>query len=197
MDFPDLPTYAEPIAIVVGGAWAYWRFIRERDRFPRVTLTTRLEQIAWHDDRRLVRVSVDVRNDGSVRLLVPKMRYTLRTIREGDPPTDGGDAILGQPVFRHVDVRRRPFTHPRHVYAFVDAGTTATFSSLAYVPEDALIATAQVTLRYRDPDSDFHGSVATLELPVRSPRPAGRRGTGARRATPSDPTDSSPSEPTP
>lgn len=169
MDLTDITTYAETTALLLGGAWAYWRFVRERDRYPRVTLTARVEQVAWHADRRLVRVSVDVRNDGSVRLIIPKMRYTLRTIREGDPPTDGGDDVLGQPVFPHVDVRRRPFTHPRHEYSFVDAGTTATFSSLAYVHGDARVALAQVTLRYRDPDSEFHGAVATVELPVRSP----------------------------
>ena len=197
MNPSDLASYAEVLAIVGGGVWAYWRFVRQRDRHPRVTLTAHVEQVAWHGTRRLVRVSVDVRNDGSVRLVIPKMWYTLRTIRAGDMPVDGDDAILGQPVFAHVEVRRRPFTHPRHEYSFVDAGSVTRFSSLAYAHEDAAIATAKVTLRYRDPDSDFHTAADTIELPVRSPPPAGRRATATPRATRSDRTDPSPDAPVP
>jgi hypothetical protein len=186
MDPSDLIPYAPTIAIVVGGAWAYWRFVRERDRYPRVTLEARIEQVAWFGDERIVRVSVAAKNDGTVRLVIPKMRYTLRTLREGDPLEDGGENLLGQPVFPHVDVRRRPFTHPRHEYAFVDAGTTTSFSSLARLPASARVVIAQVTLRYRDPRSDFHGAAAVLELPVRSQSPAASKGTRARRTTPDD-----------
>lgn len=186
MDPTYIVTYAPTIALVVGGLWAYWRFVRERDRYPRVTLEARIEQVAWFGDERIVRVTVAVRNDGTVRLVIPKMRYTLRTLRDGDPLEDGGDAILGQPVFPHVDARRRPFTHPRHEYAFVDAGTSTSFSSLARLPASARVALVQVTLRYRDPRSDFHGAAAVLELPVRSQPPAASRGTRARRATPDD-----------
>lgn len=168
MDWGQLTGYAEPASIVIGGVWAYWRFVFQRDRYPRVTLTPRIEQVAWHSGERVVRVSVDVRNEGSVRLIVPEMRYTLRTLRYGDPVVDGGPEILGQPEFPHVEVHRRPFTHPRHVYAFVDAGTTTTFTSVARVSASAHVALAQVTLRYRDPGSEFHGAVAVVELPVRS-----------------------------
>ena len=167
MDLSIINIYAPTVAIVVGGLWAYWRFVRERDRYPRVTLEAGIEQVAWFGDERIIRVTVSVRNEGTVRLVIPGMRYTLRTLREGDPLEDGGDDVLGQPVFPHVDVRRRSFTHPRHEYAFVDAGTTATFASLAKVPASARVALAQATLIYRDPDSDFHGAMATIELPVR------------------------------
>lgn len=190
MDPTYIVTYAPTIALVVGGMWAYWRFVRERDRYPRVTLDATIEQVAWFGDERIVRVSVTVRNDGTVRLVIPKMRYTLRTLREGDVLEDGGEGLLGQPVFPHVDVRRRPFTHPRHEYAFVDAGTTTSFSSLARLPATAQVALVQVTLRYRDPRSDFHGAFSVLELPVRSQPPAASRVTRARRPTHDDSSDS-------
>lgn len=190
MDPTDVVTYAPTIALLVGGLWAYWRFVRERDRYPRVTLEAGIEQVAWFGDDRIVRVTVAVRNDGTVRLVIPKMRYSLRTLREGDVLEDGGADLLGQPVFPHVDIRRRPFTHPRHEYAFVDAGTATTFSSLARLPASAQVALVQVTLRYRDPRSDFHGAVAVLELPVRSQPAAASRATRARRATPDDSSDS-------
>lgn len=192
MDPSDLANYAQVVAIVGGGAWAYWRFVLQRDRHPRVTLTAHVEQVAWHGNRRLVRVSVDVRNDGVVRLIIPKMWYTLRTIHAGDLPVDGGDDIMGQPVFAHVEVRRRLFMHPRHEYSFVDAGSTTSFSSLAYVHADATVATAQVTLKYRDPDSDFHGAAVTVELPVRSPPTGAPKATAARRPTASNPKSDAP-----
>lgn len=167
MGWIDLPDYVEPVSVILGGAWAYWRFVYQRDRYPRVTLTPRIEQVAWHGGGRIVRVSVDVRNDGNVRLIIPRMRYTLRTLREGDPIEDGDDDLLGQPKFPHVEVHRRRFTHPRHVYSFVDAGTVTTFTSIARVHGDARIALVQVNMRYRDPDSEFHGAVAVVELPVK------------------------------
>ena len=171
--------YVQPAALVIGGLWAYMRFIRERKQYPKVMLTARLDQVAWHDGRRIVRVCVDVRNDGAVRLTIPKMRYTLRTLRQGDPVVDGDAEILGQPVFPNLEVHRRLFFPPTQEYAFVDAGTTATFTSVAHLPANARVALVQITLKYRDPDSDFHGAVALLELPdppakktVKSPRSA-------------------------
>jgi len=167
MEWADLVGYVEPASVIVGGIWAYWRFVFQRDRYPRVTLTPRIEQVARHNGERVVRVSVDVRNDGTVRLIIPEMWYTLRTLRYGDRILDGGPNLLGQPVFPNLEVHRRPFTHPRHVYAFVDAGTTATFTSVARLAPSTHLALVQVNMRYRDPDSDFHGAIAVVQLPVK------------------------------
>jgi hypothetical protein len=186
MDLNTILPYAPILVPLVGGLWAYLRFVRERARYPRVTLKAAIEQIGWFGGERLLRISVEVKNEGTVRLIIPKMRYTLRTLHEGDLLEGGDDNILGQPHFPHVEVHRRAFTHPRHHYAFVDAGTTTTFISVAQVPSIACIALAQITLRYRDPRSDFHGALAVLELPAR-PIPESRK-PRRRKLAPDDPT---------
>jgi len=56
------------LGIIAAGIWAYSRFVRQRDRFPKAELEHRVTFHRLSDDRLLLRVGLFVRNAGNVLL---------------------------------------------------------------------------------------------------------------------------------
>jgi hypothetical protein len=68
---------AQVAAIVIGGWWAYDRFIRQREKWPRASLEQRMSHRALDDDRNFVRLDLRVQNTGEVVLQLTKVRAEL------------------------------------------------------------------------------------------------------------------------
>jgi hypothetical protein len=58
--------FAQVVALLVGAAWAYNKFVLNRERWPRATLAHQVQHFDLEDGRRLVRVVEEVRNPGSI-----------------------------------------------------------------------------------------------------------------------------------
>lgn len=71
-----LSDIAGVVAIAVGGWWAYDRFIRERDEWPRATLEHYIEHFDLGINQLLVRVVEKIKNTGTVILEITE-RTTL------------------------------------------------------------------------------------------------------------------------
>lgn len=56
------------LAVVVGGVWAYILFVRRRQRYPRANITQDLLHLDLADGKRLLRVTVRIKNEGEVLL---------------------------------------------------------------------------------------------------------------------------------
>ena len=56
------------IAIVVGGLWTYVLFIKRRQKYPRANITQRVQRYLLSDKKLLLRVSVQVSNNGEILL---------------------------------------------------------------------------------------------------------------------------------
>jgi flagellar biogenesis protein FliO len=67
-------------ALVIGGWWAYTRFIRQRTEQPRATLTYRAAHRRFTDREFLLRVSVRATNSGTVLLGVRELRCEIQQV---------------------------------------------------------------------------------------------------------------------
>jgi len=56
------------IAIVVGGIWTYILFVRKRQKYPRANITHRVEHLPISDGKTLLRVVVNISNEGEILL---------------------------------------------------------------------------------------------------------------------------------
>lgn len=65
---------AQVVAIVVGGWWAYDRFIRVREQWPRATLDQRAAHRRLNDEYTLLRLDLRIHNAGEVLLELRKVR---------------------------------------------------------------------------------------------------------------------------
>lgn len=165
----DLATFAstvadaaEVLALLVGGAWAYLRFVWARDRHPRVTLSTGFTVLGPQgqgmDEQVLGVVTVTVRNHGGVRLRFRRATVTVLRLALTDTLQDGGTRLLGQPVFRDdTGVKDRPLFPAAWEYSFVDAGGENTYRSVVRLPTDTSYVLVQARFQYEDDEeSDFH-----------------------------------------
>lgn len=151
----------EALALLMGGAWAYLRFVWARDRHPRVTMHTEFTVLGPQgqgmDEQVLGVVKVTVRNHGGVRLRFRRATVTVLRLALTDTLQDGGTRLLGQPVFRDdVGVNDRPLFPAAWEYSFVDAGGENTYRSVVRLPTDTSYVLVQARFQYEDAESDFH-----------------------------------------
>lgn len=75
------------VAIVVGGGWAYWKFFRERLRWPRAEVEILLDERLLAAGCNLVSIRVKVKNAGQGLMQVDDMWVDLRQVLPLRPET--------------------------------------------------------------------------------------------------------------
>lgn len=162
---------AEALALLIGGAWAYMRFVWARDRHPRVTMHTEFTVLGPQgqglDEQLLCVVKVTVKNHGGVRLRFRRATVTVLRLALTDTLKDGGVRLLGQPVFRNdTGVNDRRLFPAAWEYSFVDAGGENTYRSVVRLPTDTSYVLVQVRFQYEDDEeSDFHTDSVVVRVP--------------------------------
>lgn len=165
-----LTSGVEALVLLIGGAWAYLRFVWARDRHPRVTMHTEFTVLGPQgqgmDEQVLGVVKVTVKNHGGVRLRFRRATVTVLRLALTDTLKDGGVMLLGQPVFRDdVGVNDRRLFPASWVYSFVDAGGENTYRSVVRLPTDTSYVLAQVRFQYEDDaESDFHADSVVVRV---------------------------------
>ena len=165
---------AEALALLIGGAWAYMRFVWARDRHPRVTMHTEFTVLGPQgqglDEQLLCVVKVTVKNHGGVRLRFRRATVTVLRLALTDTLQDGpcgGKRLLGQPVFRNdTGVNDRRLFPAAWEYSFVDAGGENTYRSVVRLPTDTSYVLVQARFQYEDDEeSDFHPDSVVVRVP--------------------------------
>jgi hypothetical protein len=81
-----LANVAQVLAIGIGGWWAYTKFIRQREEWPRVTVEQVVSRRSLSPEQTLLRVAVKAKNDGPVLVEVDDVRvdvYQVLPLGEG------------------------------------------------------------------------------------------------------------------
>lgn len=163
-----LSSVATTIALLVGAIWAWHHFVRRRDLSPKVDLTVGVEFLGPHPDAscRLLQVTADLANSGTVRHEIASLTYSLRVLCEDDACASS-EAVLGQVVFPTSIVSKRRFFPEDWGGSFVDAGVTNTYRSVTTVPSKARFVLATARFVYAgDKASDFHMSERAFPVPA-------------------------------
>jgi len=72
------------LAIAVGGAWAYWRFIRERTRWPRASIAVEFTERQLAPSNVLLAVKLKVKNEGRGLMKITDLRFDLHCVKPFD-----------------------------------------------------------------------------------------------------------------
>jgi hypothetical protein len=126
-------------ALIVGGIWAYWRFARERVRWPRAAVELLFEERRIGSGIILLNVTVSVCNEGKGLMELTKLRLDLHRIRpldakmksriEADNAHRTGSVEADWPLIRH---RVRTFAEKA---AELEPGETDTFAFDFFIEE--------------------------------------------------------------
>ncbi len=75
---------AQAAALVVAAVWAYNKFIRQRERWPRATMEHKIQHIDLGNKQRLLRVVEKVTNTGTVLLRLAERKTWIQQILPAD-----------------------------------------------------------------------------------------------------------------
>lgn len=68
-------------ALIAGAVWAYWRFVRERTRWPRAEVDLAFEERTLDAKTLLLNVGVKVKNEGRGRMDLAELRVDVYEVR--------------------------------------------------------------------------------------------------------------------
>jgi hypothetical protein len=101
-----LESFVKVAAIIIGGGWAYWKFVRQRANEPATDIDIDVRFVGKQDGQLIIEITVTLENKSQVRLKYEDFQVTARYLLRGDKVEDGGHRIRHQLKFpRTIDER--------------------------------------------------------------------------------------------
>ena len=124
MDLENLRIWAEivrnlgtGIAILIGGGWAFWRFIIQRERHPKIEFTLDLHVLGNYDNTVLVELIAIVENKGLVRHSFKDFHFDLLYLPKGGQLESGKREANKQVLFqKEIDNKLDPWRLAKYFY---------------------------------------------------------------------------------
>jgi len=137
------------VAIVVGGIWAYTKFIYRREKDPRAEFSVDLDFIGTQGNSWLVEVSAYVENKGLVRHPVRNFKLRLRYLCDDDQVIDGEANLKFKVLFPH-SINERIGNSERFLYekTYIDPGLKYRNSYVTSLPLQATFVLLQGNFDY-------------------------------------------------
>lgn len=135
------------LAIIIGAAWTFWRFILNGDGKPKIQFDVDLRIIGRQDSKILIEAIAIVSNKGQVRHWIKEFFLDVLILEKDAPIVTGSKDINYQVAFKNVnpekvqlegnEPKNRIVWVPKSWYkTFIDAGIAQKYTYLTYVPED-------------------------------------------------------------
>jgi hypothetical protein len=147
-------------AVVVGGIWAYWRFVRERARWPRASVTLSFEERELDARVALLNILVDVSNEGKGLMEITNIRMDLHRVR---PVEDKEKCRIAADNFHREDSTEADWPLIQHLVksfgeepAELEPGETDTFSFDFFLEDPADTVQAYVFIDNRKKKHGTH-----------------------------------------
>jgi hypothetical protein len=151
------------LSIIVAGSWAYRRFIIQQERYPNINFTADINIIGKQNNEWVLELIAFIENKGKVQHKIKKFNFDLNAIFKNENLTTS-DEWGGQVDFTHP-ITEGSFLPQATKFFFVDPGTTAKYSYIAKLPDDASFAILHCYFKYSDWRKYAHTAEKTIKLP--------------------------------
>ena len=151
------------VALVVGGGWALWRFVLQREGRAKIEFSLALNTLEVQKDRLLVEVAATVTNRGLVRHWLKDFSFDLLCLTDEDAVVEGDKRINFQVLFQPV-IKKRYWIHPDWISTFIDAGVSQSYTYVASLPQNSTYALVFAKFKYPDQESEFHTAQKVFNL---------------------------------
>ncbi|MBC7774943.1 MAG: hypothetical protein H7246_05840 [Phycisphaerae bacterium] len=179
MNYQEIAEMIESIlkslAIIVGGSWVYFKFIRTRENHPKIQFDIDLRLLGRQEEKILVEIVGVIVNKGSVRHWLNDFICDVLILKKGDKVETGGKFINHQIAFsKHnplkmdeKDVQEkfddRIVWIPDDWYeSFIDPGVEQKYTYLTSVPNDTTFVS--IFSRFITKNQDFHTAQKTYSI---------------------------------
>lgn len=177
---------ATAIAAIVASWWAYEKWRKRDEHFPRIVFEVSANFIGVQQERIIVEIVAVIENKGVVPLKYKTFGFKLRGLQASDRLLHGDGSVRGQLLFPHL-IAEGSFIPEHWSYSFVYPGVKTEYNFVTDIPVDIAFVRVQADMNYmlrgeshhaakilRVPsvsvcaDRISHGTVATIALPNNS-----------------------------
>lgn len=157
-------SFVTALALIIGGVWAYRRYVVEENRFPHIETSAEINFVGLHGDYWIVELRAVLNNKGKVQHKIAKFGFDLNALFSGDnvdPSSEWG----GQINFPHEIAKGSLL--PRSLKNFViGPGVTAKYSFVTRVPRHAAYVLLHCWFDYCDGRGYRHAMESTARVPA-------------------------------
>ncbi len=157
-----LQSFLTCLAILVGGWWALYLFIRQRENKPRVEMRA---EIVFHKkigDWWIVELITYVENKGKVQHKMFNLDFDLASINSGDKV--GIAQEFGNQALFPNEIARGSFKRKDMEYFFIEPGVKGKYTYVARVPANAEVLLLHTYFEYDIKKG--HGAEITAAVPA-------------------------------
>ena len=147
-----LSSLATMLAFIVGGLWAYKRFVRTREAWPKIEFSVDIALIKKQGGFWVVEAIACIENKGQVRHSIKEFTFDIRYMLASDP-IETRDPFL---VFVPHKASEGSWLPPDWDETFIEPGLRTRYSCVAMIPEDATMAMIHGKFFYEN--KDWHTS---------------------------------------
>lgn len=153
------------LAILIGGGWTFWKYVLQREAYPKIQFNIDINFISIQDKQILFEVLLVLKNKGTVRHEIDKESFTLkiRYLTKDDKIIQGDLKYNFETKFPHLhevkDVnKKRKIIHESWKNTFLDPGVKQVYSYITALPEDTLCILVKSKFNYSERKSDNYGA---------------------------------------
>jgi hypothetical protein len=155
------------LAVIAGGIWAFWRFVRTREGHPVIQPELDIRFVHRKNGRWLVELVLILDNKGKARLKIEEFIFELRYGLPTDDVERG--CVLVEDMFSlrtelnfpaHSEVKREWLKNDETI--FLEPGVRQRHSLVLSLPEEATIALAAIEFWYPNGESELEVKFVTV-----------------------------------
>jgi hypothetical protein len=160
-----IESLAKILAIIVGGLWIYYRFIRQRENFPRVDFKVEIAFVGIHKGRWLTQITALLENKGLVRHTMKNIQFELRCLLDNDDLIEADEEARFQTKIPHV-IKKGSWLAPRWTGGtIIDAGIPARYPYVYALPANARFLYVIGEFTYED--GTIHKASRLFQVPLK------------------------------
>ena len=159
----SLSSLATILALIIGGIWAYLRFVRQVEYFPHIEFGVDIQFVGLQNSEWLVELQALINNKGSVRHEIHDFQFDLRYLKKSDKLQDGDEKIGHQTFIPHL-LKEESWVE---YITFVDPGNNGRYSYITTIPKDATFLLLHGRFRYKD-ENFFHTADKLIKVPTQN-----------------------------
>ena len=154
----------ESLAILIGGGWAFWKFVIQREGKPKIEFAVDFNVIGTHQNEIIAEIAAVLHNKGLVREKIYDFKFDLLYLTEKDNIVDGDEKILHQIAFNKRISRQQWFPQKKWKYTFADPGIVQRYTYITHLPKDTKFVLVRSKFKYTDTSSDFQAAQKTFKV---------------------------------
>ncbi|MEJ2363659.1 MAG: hypothetical protein P8075_01955 [Deltaproteobacteria bacterium] len=158
----SIESIATVIALVLGGLWAYRRFVRQREDYPHIDFRVDLRFVGLHSGSWVVEIIAWLENKGRVQHKISKFTFDLRYLIDSDK-LQRAEQFGGQILFPHK-AAKGSWLPQDWEFTFIDPGIRTHYSYIGTLPAEARIALLHGWFEYQG-GREWHSAEKIVPVP--------------------------------